>query len=244
MARRPNRGNRVTIGPAERAFGDIGLSSGWQGDNAGNTVPGSNNDYLIAPVAKNPDGSPVTGLVMGRIANASGQESQQMFALGSPLPYGPLTLDTTKATLTTHASETIDGKIGPALTVPSSDWAWARCSASESVSRNTGSGAGLLEAWIRSEAAVSGGVHRQGSDVLGIGFAAFRDMAAFFRHAERDDSGTPNPLARSVSWVIARGASQSGNFLRAFIQLGFTEDLSHRPVFDGCGLTLLGAASP
>ncbi len=229
----PNRGNRVTIGLAERAFGDIGLSSGWQGDNAGNTVPGSNNDYLIAPVAKNPDGSPVTGLVMGRIANASGQQSQQMFALGSPLPYKPLTLDTTKATLTTHASETIDGKIGPTLTIPSSDWAWARCSAANPFPGTPDSAQVCLKRGFDPKLLYQVVFTAKDPYVLGIGFAAFRDMAAFFRHAERDDSGTPNPLARSVSWVIARGASQSGNFLRAFIQLGFTEDLSHRPAFDG-----------
>ena len=37
----PNRGGRITIGPAQRNDGDIGLSSGWQGDNSGRTVPGS-----------------------------------------------------------------------------------------------------------------------------------------------------------------------------------------------------------
>ncbi len=50
----PNRGGRVTIGLAERGLGDIGLSSGWQGDNAGNTVPGADNDYITVPVARNP----------------------------------------------------------------------------------------------------------------------------------------------------------------------------------------------
>src|ERR1044071_8616961 len=29
----PNRGGRITLGAAERNFGDVGLSSGWQGDN-------------------------------------------------------------------------------------------------------------------------------------------------------------------------------------------------------------------
>src|ERR1044071_4084661 len=33
----PNRGGRITIVEAERVLGDIGLSSGWQGDNSGNT---------------------------------------------------------------------------------------------------------------------------------------------------------------------------------------------------------------
>src|SRR5882672_1102452 len=40
----PNRGRRVVIPPAERSLGDVGLSSGWQGDNAGNTAPGADND--------------------------------------------------------------------------------------------------------------------------------------------------------------------------------------------------------
>ena len=30
----PNRGSPFTIGVAERNFGDIGLASAWQGDNA------------------------------------------------------------------------------------------------------------------------------------------------------------------------------------------------------------------
>src|SRR2546425_3142614 len=71
----PNRGGRVTIVPAERSTGDIGLSSGWQGDNAGNTVPGPNNDYVGGPIARNPDGSAITRLGMGRIYNVSGPDS-------------------------------------------------------------------------------------------------------------------------------------------------------------------------
>jgi len=31
----PNRGGRITINVAEQNLGDVGLSSGWQGDNAG-----------------------------------------------------------------------------------------------------------------------------------------------------------------------------------------------------------------
>src|SRR5436190_6103202 len=49
----PNRARRLIIVPAERATGDIGLSSGWQGDNSGDTVPGPDNDYVVVPSAKN-----------------------------------------------------------------------------------------------------------------------------------------------------------------------------------------------
>jgi hypothetical protein len=125
----PNRAGRVTIVAEERKFGDVGLSSGWQGDNAGATAPRDNNDYAVVPVAHNPDGSSITGKVMGRIMNASGPQSQAIYVHANPLPYQPVTLDTRQASLTTHRSETMDGKVGGEAVIPVSDWAWAKCTA-------------------------------------------------------------------------------------------------------------------
>src|SRR2546425_4264513 len=125
----PNRGGRITITPSSRNDGDIGLSSGWQGDNSGRTAPGPDNDWVSVPIAKNRDGSPVSGLVIGRIVNASGVNSQPMIVNANPVPYKPATLDTAKATLTTHTAETIDGKIIGEKKVPSTEWAWAKCAA-------------------------------------------------------------------------------------------------------------------
>jgi hypothetical protein len=125
----PNRGGRITISPLQRNDGDIGLSSGWQGDNSGRTVPADDNDWVKVPIAKNPDGSPVSGLVLGRIVNASGPDSRPMIVNANPVPYKPATLDTTKATLTTHISESMDGKITEGPIISSRDWAWAKCSA-------------------------------------------------------------------------------------------------------------------
>src|SRR6202158_747683 len=119
----PNRSVRLTIVPIERASGDIGLSSGWQGDNSGATVPGPTTDYVIVPAAKNPDGSPITGRILARISNASGKNSQPMMVHRNPVPYRPVTLDTKEATLTTHTSETIDGVIGAQADIAPADWA-------------------------------------------------------------------------------------------------------------------------
>src|SRR6266851_7764103 len=83
----PNRAGRLTIVPIERANGDVGLSSGWQGDSSGSTAPGPNNDYVIVPTAKNPDGSPITGRVMARITHAVGKTSQSMFVQNNTVPY-------------------------------------------------------------------------------------------------------------------------------------------------------------
>ena len=229
----PNRGRRITIGEAERHGGDVGLSSGWQGDSSGRTVPGGDNDYVIVPAARNADGSPVTGPVLGRIVNAGGPDSRPMLVNGNPVPYEPSSLETTEATLTTHASETIEGTIGETRTIPSGDWAWARCSASTpfpgtpdptQICLRTGFDPGLLYQVVFTA---------QDPPVLGIGHAAFRDVASFLRNATQDEEGTPNPLANQVSWIISRGRSQSGNFLRAFLQLGFNQDESGRQVHDG-----------
>ena len=125
----PNRAGRLTIVPAERATGDIGLSSGWQGDNSGATAPKANNDYVVVPVAKNADGSAITGRVMARILNAAGKNSRPMMVHSNPLPYKPASLDTKEASLTTHASETIDGVIGATAEIAPGDWAFAKCDA-------------------------------------------------------------------------------------------------------------------
>ena len=229
----PNRGRRLIIVPAERNLGDIGLSSGWQGDIFGSTVPRADNDYVVVPAARNADGSPLTGLVMGRIVNARGLDSQPIFVFVNPLPYQPMTSDTSTATLITEASETVDGVIGATTTIPGTDWAWAKCSAANPFPGTPDSTQFCLKQGFDPKLLYRVVFTAKDPYVLGIGFAAFRDVATFFKNAKQDQTGTPNPVAGSVSWVISRGQSQSGNFLRAFIQLGFTQDEANRKVHDG-----------
>jgi hypothetical protein len=69
--------------------------------------------------------------------------------------------------------------------------------------------------------------------VLGIGYAATRDLQSFLRYGERDEAGTPNPLAGQIRWIVSRGDSQSGNFIRSYIHLGFNQDEAGRIVWDG-----------
>ena len=236
----PNRGGEIAIAPAERNFGDIGLASGWQGDNSGQTAPNAKNEYVIVPVAHNPDGSPVTGPVLGRIFNASGANSQPLLTYSNPVPYKPASLDTTKATLTTHASEDIDGKIGKTATIASTDWAWGKCDAAHpfpgtpdptQICLKNGFDPSLLYQIVFTA---------KDPYVLGVGFAAFRDVGSFFRYAAKDDTGTPNPIAGDVTWTISRGVSQSGNFLRQFLHLGFNQDEAKRQVYDGAWPIIAG----
>ena len=230
----PNRGRRDTISPFNRNNGDISLSSGWQGDDIGYTAQNSTtNDYIVVPVAKNPDGSSITGPVLGRIFNQSGPDSQPILVYHNPMPYKPATLDTTKAALATHAAETNEGRVTGVKTVASRDWAWASCSATNpfpgtpdptQICLRNGFDPALLYQVVFTA---------QDPYVLGMGFAAFRDVGSFFKYETKDDFGTPNPVAGGISWSITRGSSQSGNFVRQFIHLGFNADEVGRQVHEG-----------
>jgi hypothetical protein len=229
----PNRGGRITIVPAERALGDIGLSSGWQGDHSGGTSPGASNEYAEVPVAHQADGSAVTGPVMARIVNASGPASHPLTVYRNAMPYRPLSLDPSNATLTTHASETSDGRVGAAHRIASTDWAWARCSAEHPFPGTPDSTQICIRGGFNPTLLYQLVFTARDPNVLGIGFAAYRDVADFFRNAAADADGNQNPLRGQVSWVIGRGYSQSGNFLRAFMELGFTQNRAGVRVHDG-----------
>jgi hypothetical protein len=70
--------------------------------------------------------------------------------------------------------------------------------------------------------------------------AAFRDVDAFFKHAKADDQGTANPVADNITWSVTRGQSQSGNYIRGFLHLGFNQDEENRQVFDGAWPIIAG----
>ena len=69
--------------------------------------------------------------------------------------------------------------------------------------------------------------------VLGIGFAATRDLVSFLRNEISDDRFMRNPADRRIDKVISIGISQSGRYLRDFVQQGFNQDEGRRKVFDG-----------
>jgi hypothetical protein len=77
--------------------------------------------------------------------------------------------------------------------------------------------------------------------VLGMGFAATRDVVSFLRH----DTSAANPLAANgqptVRRAIGFGISQSGRFLREFLYLGMNQDTAGRVVFEAMMPQVAGA---
>jgi hypothetical protein len=240
----PNRGRPVTLSNMERGFGDAGLASAWQGDNAGMnaalgtivraTMMAGDNHWLQVPVAKNADGSSITGSVLGRIINRSGPGAQPVIVQTNPLPYLPASLDTSKATLVSRDHESQQGVVTGETPIASADWKFC--------------GGGTFEAplpltILPVHICIKGSFNpaklyqvvytAKDPYILGIGFAAWRDIASFFKYAAKDDFGTANPLAGRISRSITRGRSQAGNYLRGWLHLGFNQDEAKRQVHDG-----------
>jgi Alpha/beta hydrolase domain len=69
--------------------------------------------------------------------------------------------------------------------------------------------------------------------VSGIGFAAERDVVAFLKSNAPDAAGTANPTGGAITAAIGFGISQSGRFLRDFVEHGFNQDEAGHKVFDG-----------
>ena len=80
--------------------------------------------------------------------------------------------------------------------------------------------------------------------VLGIGLAATRDLVSFLRYSDKGGDGAPNPVAGLVKRAIGFGTSQSGNFIKTFIHLGFNQDESKRIVWDGANPNIAARQTP
>jgi len=220
-----NRGNGAASASPE---GHISLVSGWQGD----VVPSATNQTIQVPRARNADGSSITGPLVIRILEQSGNTAALTIPRATPSPYPAATLDTTKATLVSAVSESVTGVKSGQVKIAASDWAFATCEKTPfpgtpdpaHICLKNGFNPALL---YELQYTVKDPL------VLGIGFAATRDLNSFFRYEKKDDAGTPNPVAGAVRWGISEGSSQSGTFLRAFIRLGFNQDETGRLVWEG-----------
>jgi hypothetical protein len=224
----PNRGRVTLTGNGfladARKAGHVLVGSGWQGD----IGPANDRETLDVPVAKNPDGSSITGQVLARFSDMA-QDTTTLPILrgGVAGTADPASLDTSKASLTRRASE--DGKVIP---LRSTDWAYGDCSKT-AFPGNPDPGKICLKGGFNPAYLYELVYTAKDPKVYGIGFAATRDLNSYLRYAEKDDTQTANPLSGRITHTVGQGDSQSGNYLRSFVHLGFNQDESGRMVFDG-----------
>jgi len=207
--------------------------SGWQSDARPAMVPpGMALPQLLGarfPIARQQDGSPITGRVT----------SETIFDAPTgdimPLPYPAAQLSQSDAVLTVRqrSSDT-------ARTLAPGDWTFVDAQRVR-IKRPADMDAGAIYTFSY--------VARD-PVVMGLGFAATRDLVAWLR---RPQAG--NPLADGTqpsaekgrakadlfTSAIAIGGSQSGRYLRDFLWQGFNRDTAGKRVFDGMIPYIAGA---
>lgn len=180
--------------------------TGWDPD----APKTSNGMAMKVPTVPN-----VTRMIRDEFANGTRAPQGGSFRLS----YEAATTEPAKSKLTVRRKEK-----DPRVEVPVSDWAFANMREIT-----------LLPVGTKPEPGTLYELHYPAKDpkVLGIGFAATRDLVSFLRNDSTDDAFQRNPADRGIHKVIATGISQSGRYLRDFVHQGFNQDEDRRKVFDG-----------
>jgi hypothetical protein len=212
---------------------------GWQPD----VAAGGGRLTMKVPVARNADSSPITGIVRNELTTAR--------EIVPTTPTTTLNLSSgwfTAMATTAYPTVSVDNRTPladgflpeltvrvrehePRVTIPNTEWSFG--------ARVQGGTAAMNDTQICYPAGFKAGhlyeLTYRAKDplVLGLGFAAARDLGAFLKSAEKDDAGTANPVFVTNAKALVMGSSQSGRYIRSLIHLGFNRDEGGRIVFDG-----------
>ena len=201
------------------------LWCGWQAD----VMPGDGRATLTVPIARKDEGE-ITGTVREEIiVDEDGVFSVPLSGKSVTRSHRAVSLDTSEASLTCRQYEGDEREL-----LPASAWQFARLGDGDRPAPSATDlcvSEGFRPGWIY-EAIYTA----KDPQVLGLGFAAVRDLVDFMRHDLADARGTANPLAGANSPAIERsyawGRSQSGRYLREFVYRGWNEGRGGKPVFD------------
>lgn len=214
-----NRDPRTDADFGDRFLLDVGYTLvwvGWQWD-----VP--KDDRLVrlhAPVATE-GGKPITGPVRAQMIPEQHEKSMPL-ADRNHIPYLPLDPSEAKAQLTVR-----DNRDAAPRTIPRKAWRFV----GDHVEYGPGFEPGKIYEVVYTA---------QNPVVMGLGFAAVRDLMSFLRYGGNGVT-LLGDQSRYLKRGIAFGTSQSGRFLRHFLFLGMNQDEKNRPVFDGVWANVAGA---
>lgn len=190
---------------------------GWQFDIP--HVPGLLR--IQVPIAKNPDGSTITGLVRANIILDDTEFSHSLADRGH-IPYEVSDPADPRNVLTVR-----DTANGAARVIPREQWQFARWENGQAV-RDGGNL--YLKGGLQANKVYDLVYVTKDPPVAGLGMAAIRDAVSYVKYSTDASLGIrTGQLARVYSF----GSSQSGRFLRTFLYEGFNGDEAGRRVFDG-----------
>src|SRR5689334_13362571 len=206
---------------AAAAIGDghINVLSGWQGDLDDRPEVHQKIDLPSAPV---------TGPALVRFMDMPAGTTTIPVKGGPQGVYGGRTFEAATADGARLYTGASDDRPAEQKEVPKSDWAFADCSSTPFPGKPDLAKL-CVKGGFNPALAYTLAFTAKDPKVFGIGLAATRDLVAFLRY----DTSNANPLAGKVRWAIGRSVSQSGNYLRSFIHLGFNTADDGRIIFAG-----------
>ena len=199
--------------------------SGWQGD----VLPVGGRLTTSFPVAKNPDGSPIKRTITTEFVFQKPSFSVPLSFDRESLdvkPYPAVEESMSKARLYRRAGTHAQREL-----VSADEWSFARCPDGKT---KTASNADIcLAAGFSPNFIYELTYEARDPIVMGLGFAATRDLISFLRYNASDANPLVDKEMKTPRWVIGFGSSQSGRFLKDLIYQGFNQDEAGRIVFDG-----------
>ncbi len=219
-----NRGNKgitnLNIGGNATSPGDGFLEregytmawSGWEGDVTSGI-------QITLPIARHRDGSEIKGRVRSEYILGSPANTLDVT---EPPAYEAISADNSGATLTRRVHQN-----DPKELISNLEWAFADCTSvpfpgvpdTKKVCLQGGFDTNHIYELLYTA---------KNPMVMGLGFAATRDFISFLRSGNHG-----NPLGDGLENAIIYGSSQSGRWIRTFIQLGFNQDEHRRQVVEG-----------
>ena len=189
----------------------MGYTIVWSGWDI-SAAAGNSNLTITVPVARNPDGSAVTGPSYEYISFDNEKTTSY------PLAYPAASLNKDQAVL----------RVRPLLndqpqTIPDQDWEYK----DERTIRLLPAGTAF-----RQSAVYEFTYTAKNPLVAGLGLAATRDFISFLRYAGTNNNPV-NPLAGTVRFAFSFAVSQPARYMNEFQALGFNQDEQGRRVFDG-----------
>jgi hypothetical protein len=198
--------------------------SGWEDESL--VAPGGDRALAKLPIAKNKDGSSVVENTITEVIFDAPTGNQ------IPLSYPAANLDQSQAKMLVHNHSKFGGtSLIDRVEVPKSVWSYVDNKTVQVDRKNA-----FLAAYDQG-AAFEFVYPAKDPVVLGLGFAATRDVVSFLKN----DTSNLNPIRNSIKYAISHGSSQSGRYLKGFLYWGFNEDSAGRMVFEGIQPKISGA---
>ncbi|MBB5645961.1 alpha/beta hydrolase domain-containing protein [Pedobacter cryoconitis] len=220
----PNRGNAFGADEALLKRGYVVLWCAWQGD----VLPGEGRLTMKVPVAT-ANGKEISDWLRTEYSVVKPVKtlnlSSGVFTGLAHHSYETVSLDNKKLILTKRIHEE-----DPRIPLDNNDWAFSDCTyvpfpgtpSTTNISIKTGFDPNYIYELV---------YQAKNPLVLGLGFAAIRDMTSFLRKDEINLDSSSNRIP--VKATIIQGVSQCSNFIRTFLDLGFNQDEEGKKVFDG-----------